>query len=115
MSLTDQRAAYEDCYRLYQEAVDSPKGAGVRIPRPSQNDAKFFALRMNKARSIQRRDSRRVYPPDHHLFDTSEFDHLQVCVRGPDPTGEWWVEVKPHAINLDYIEPLADEEEDTNA
>ena len=51
MSLTDQRAAYEDCYRLYQRAVDSRKGAGVRVPFPTENEAKFFALRMNKARS----------------------------------------------------------------
>lgn len=111
MSLTDQSAAYTDCYRLYQRAVDSRRGAGVRVPFPTENEARFFALRMNKARSIQRRDSRRIYDGAHHLYDTSEFDHLQVIVRpdSADPP-EWWVFVKPHAVAFDVIEDLADDD-----
>lgn len=107
MSLTDQRAAYTDCYDFYQAAVDSPNGAGVRHPFPTENEARFFALRMNKARSIQRRDSRRIYPTNSPLYDTSEFDHLQVIVR-PDTAGEWWAIVKPHAVDLSAIETLAE-------
>ena len=112
MSLTDQRAAYEDCYRLYERAVNSRRGAGVRVPFPTENEAKFFALRMNKARSIQRRDSRRIYSLDAPLYDTSEFDHLQVIVRpdSADPP-EWWVFVKPHAVAFDVIEDLAEDDD----
>ena len=109
MSLTNATAAYEDCYTLYRLAIDSPRGAGVRKPFPLENDARFFALRMNHARLLQRRDNRRIYPAEHHLHNTSEFDHLQVIVR-PDSAGEWWVIVKPHAIDLSDVEFLADDE-----
>lgn len=110
MTLTNQRAAFTDCYALYQSAVDSPRGAGVRTPFPAYNKARFFSLRMNHARLLQRRDNRRIYPQTHPLYDTSDYDHLQVVVRGPDPNNEWWVEVKPHAQELAYVEPLADDD-----
>lgn len=107
MSLTDQRAAYDDCYRLYQAAVDSPRGAGVRTTFPTKNQATFFQTRMNKARAIMRRDNRRAYPTTHPLYDTSEFDYLQVLIR-EDTEGTWWIYVKPHAVAFDVIETLAE-------
>jgi len=111
MSLTEQPAAYKDCYELYARAVATP--GGVRMPiGERRQSAIFFQLRMNKARQIQRDISRRVYAPDHPAYDRSEFDAYQVQVRGPDPDGTYWIYVRPHGRMdlLEYIEPISDTE-----
>jgi len=103
VSLPDSPGAYNDCYDLYQRAIDTP--GGVRTLLSTKNEAYFFQLRMHKFRTIQRRNSRRTYPTDHPLYDTSEFDPLQVTIR-EDTEGGWWVYVKPHGAKLTIIEPI---------
>lgn len=110
MSLPDQPAAYNDCYSLFEQASAQPNG--VRAPFRTENEAKFFQLRMHQARAIQRKLSRRIYPPDSPQYDTSEFDELQIQVRG-DTAGEFWVYVRRHGVKLTYVEPI--EEDNTNA
>ena len=111
MSLTDQPAAYIDCYELYRRAADTP--GGVRMPiGPRKQAATFYQLRMNKARQIERDTSRRVYQSHEPGYDRSEFDSLQVQVRGPDADGFYWVYVRPHGRMdlLREIEPISDTE-----
>lgn len=104
MSLPTQPAAYTDCYDLFQRAIDNP--LGVRTPFPTENAAKFFQLRMHQARKLLREQNCRIYPSTSALYDTSEFDSLQVQVRGPDGAGEHWIYVRPHGVVIDYVEPL---------
>lgn len=106
MSLPTRSAAYTDCYTLYEAALATP--SGVRNPFPTENAARLFQLRMHQARSLLHRDSRRAYPAESHLYDTSEFDGLQCQVLGPDDAGEWWVYVRPHGVKLEF-EPIEEE------
>jgi hypothetical protein len=105
MSLTEQPAAYHDCYLLFERAVASAHG--VRTPFPSKNDALYFQLRMNKARQIQRAMNTRAYPREHPLYGTSEFDGYKVVLR--EDGVEWWVYVEVTGVKLDYIEELEPE------
>ena len=102
MSLTDQPAAYADCYAVFRRAADTPGGVRMPIAQRKQS-ATMFQLRMNKARQIERDISRRVYPSTHQLYDCSEFDYLQVQVKGPDTEGWWYIYVKPHG-RMDLLE-----------
>ena len=108
MSLTLQPAAYLDCYRLYEQAVTH---TGMRVPFPTEADAKYFQLRMNQARVIQRAESRRIYPPEHVLHGKSEFDEFKVQVK-QDVNDEWWVYVSPHGAweALAQAEPIPNDE-----
>lgn len=105
MSLPTKSAAYTDCQTLYLAALSTP--GGVRNPFPTENAAKLFQLRMHQCRSLLQSESRRAYPPDSPAYDTSEFDGLQVQVRGPDGNNEWWIYVRPHGVELNWepIEP----------
>ena len=109
MSLTDQPAAYHDCYDLFARAVATRHG--VRTVFGLRKDALYFQLRMNKARTIQRAQNSRIYPKDHPLYSTSEFDGLKVVVR-ESLDGEWWVYVEPTGAKLTYIEELEPDESD---
>jgi hypothetical protein len=111
MSLTDQPAAYRDCYELYRRAIDTPGGVRMPVDRRRQA-ATMFQLRMNKARQIEREFSRRAYQPGDPLYDRSEFDGLQVQVKGPDPEGYYWVYVRPHGrmYLLEFVEPISETE-----
>lgn len=106
MTLPLTPAAYEDCYKLFALAITYP--TGVRTPFPSESAARHFQNRMHTARKLQRDQSRRVYPPDNPLYDTSEFDSLQVQLRFADD--EWWIYVRPHGVKLSHVE-IIDEEE----
>ncbi|MDR3572245.1 MAG: hypothetical protein P4L50_00150 [Anaerolineaceae bacterium] len=106
MSLTSQPAAYKDCYALFELAIRTP--GGVRAPVGTAAQAQTFQMRMNMARKLQRDMSRRIYAPDSHLYDTSEFDSYQVTIAEADD-GEFWVYVRPHG-RLDVIaaaEPIS--------
>ena len=92
MSLPSKPAAYRDCYELFDLALATP--GGVRAPCPTENRAKHFQARMNKARVIERDLNSRIYGKNHRLYDTSPWDGYTVRVLGPDPAGEWWVYVE---------------------
>lgn len=93
MSLTNQSAAYRDCYELYNRAVATP--GGIRTPIGTRTEALYFQMRMNQARVILRDQSRAAYPFGHHLHNTSEYDSYKVQVL-EDSAHEWWVYVRFH-------------------
>lgn len=93
MSLSRQPAAYRDCDELFRLAITHATGARVPIG-PRRAAAHQFQLRMNNYRTILREQTARIYPSDHPLYATSEFDHLSVTIA-EDTKGEWWVYVKP--------------------
>jgi hypothetical protein len=98
--------AYPDCFELYDRANAEP--AGVRMPiSMSETDAKMFQLRMNTARRLFRDKSKQIYPPDHHLYNASPYDHLAVRIR-VSAAGIWYAYVEPHGVGhlLQFIEPI---------
>jgi hypothetical protein len=93
VSLTNSKAAYTDCYRLFELAVATP--GGIRTPFATREAASYYQMRMNQARVLLRAQSKRVYSPDHPAYDRSEYDPYKVQVLESED-GEWWVYVKPH-------------------
>lgn len=108
MTLPDQIAAYEDCFDLFDAAKNDEKGSRALIG--TRGDAKYYTMRMQKARSLQRAESRRIYPRDDPAYNKSEYDHLRVTVK-EDEKGLWWVYVTRHKHEVKVIEPLSQVEE----
>lgn len=104
MSLPDQIAAYEDCFDLYSSALAD--SIGVRARFPNHVDAKLMQMRMHQARSLQRRESIRLYDKTDLRWNKSEFDPLKVSVR-VDDEDRWWVYVIRHGQEIETIEPLS--------
>lgn len=108
VALSDQIAAYHDCFDLYDRAM--AHAIGVRANLPSEAAARTFQLRMNYARVLQRREATRIWPKDDPKWGKSEFDPLIVRIRpAAEDDGTWWVYVERHGINLTNIEELDDE------
>ncbi len=103
MALPNQIGAYEDCLELYEKAAANPKGAR-RYIGPS-NIAKQYQLRMHQARSLLRKEAKRMYPKDDTRYDKSEYDHLKVTIR-EDTEGDWWAYVEPHGLVVGEIEEI---------
>lgn len=110
MPLTDSIGAYEDCFGVFERASNDKDGARVQFRDFSE--AKQFQMRMNYARTLQRRDSTRVYEPDHHLFNRSAYDTLIVRHPREDDQGFWWVYVEHQGRNILAIESLSEEPTD---
>jgi hypothetical protein len=108
MALSEQIAAYPDCFDLFDRAMAHP--VGVRALFKSESAARFFQMRMNQARTLQRRDSRRAYPAEDPRYGTSEFDPLIVRIKpAAEDDGTWWVYVERHGVEITNIEELDDE------
>lgn len=107
MALPEQIGAYEDCIRLYDEALADPIGA--RTWFPDNSAAMYFRTRMNNARVILRKESMRLYDRTDHRYNKSDFDKL-VCRIKEDTDGVFWVYVERHAATLNDIEPLSEVE-----
>ena len=119
MALSDQLAAYEDCFNLYERAktnifaakfenpdVTTLPECGARALFPTEKDATLFRMRLHQARSLARRESMRLYERTDPLYGKSEFDDLICRVHeGATPT-EWWVYIEPHGQEVQAIEFL---------
>ncbi len=105
MSLSDRPGAYADCYKLFDAAIENTKG--VRMPVSlSESEARYYQMRMNQARVVLRNESKRIYSSDHPLYNSSEYDGLQVRVRQDGKI--WYIYVEPVGLidMLEYIQPL---------
>lgn len=91
MSLPNRIEAYDDCFDAFQQALDDLVGA--RFKFSSRNEAGFFMLRMQQARSLQREQSKRLFAPTDLRWGKSEFDKLMVRQPREDTEGYWWVYV----------------------
>lgn len=74
MPLPATSASYRDCERVLNHALDQEKG--LRIDFPTIQQAQSYRHRLNSCRSILRKESRRIYPPDHKDFGRCPFDHF---------------------------------------
>ena len=87
MSLSDSRLSYEDCYKVMDKALDSSHG--VRVGYINYEEASYFRMRMNKARSLDRRFNGERYTVGQPLHKRSEYDMLTFRVRFNEDM--WWV------------------------
>lgn len=106
MPLSTSRAAYQDCYDIYDRALADPKG--IRVLCTTHSKAQNLRHRMNYARQLQRRESQEIYNVGDPQFGISPYDSFRNAIRD-DSEGNWWVYVEPYSSHGLHIEPLSDE------
>lgn len=102
MSLPQRIAAYEDCFRIFDRAITR----GARVAFATRGEAEYFAMRMQQARSLQRDESKQIYPSDDRRWGKSEYDKLVVRRAVEDDKGEWWIYIQRHDANILAVEDL---------
>ena len=105
MALSDQIAAYDDCYDLFDKAMAHPKG--VRAQFEDYPTAHHFRLRMNHSRILLRRESKRIYEAADPRWNKSEYDGLVIRLR-EDEESKWWVYVERNGGQILAVETLDD-------
>lgn len=111
MSLSTNIGAYPECFEHWEKAtaIITGGGKGYRLECTNAPAAKHLMARMNQARALLRRDSRRMYPKDDARWDKSEFDHLKLMLRD-DTDGNWWIYIISHGSIVVTAEEITDEE-----
>lgn len=105
MALSDAMAAYEDCYEYFDRARSSEKG--IRILIDTEAIAYQLRLRLNKARVLERTESRRVYPATDPRHGKSENDRYRIAIRPTaEEDGKFWVYIELWADTISEIEEL---------
>lgn len=100
MTTSTSRAAYTDCYALLDRALDRP--AGIRIACGPEADpsalgtANQLRVRLHTARSMDRMEARKVYPPDDPAHGISVYDILVVKIKQAEE--QWWVYIEPRGL-----------------
>lgn len=79
MTISDSPLSYSDCYDAMERALEDPKGIRLKVNRVQ--DAYHLRMRLNQARAINRRENRRTYDPEHHLFGRSIYDRLMFKIK----------------------------------
>lgn len=105
MTSSISKAAYTDCFDLFDRALDAPNG--IRKRATDDGQALNLRQRLHYARTLKRRESFEVYPPDSPHYGTSPYDNLIVQVKQDD--GAWWVYIKPRLAEGDIEELKAAE------
>lgn len=106
MSVTQSKAAYQDCFDYFDRALEAKLGIRVAMRNPSE--ANNLRMRMNRARQISRQEMNAIHERgfDHPEFSTSPYDALVLKVR-EKPEGDWWLYIEPRKSF--EIEELTDE------
>ena len=104
MPLPSSPLAYQDCYQLFDAAVNDPQGA--RVFKGTQEAAAHFRLRCNYARVVNRNENAKTYEKDHPLHGRSEYDTVRLTLR-EDTEGGWYVYAEKYPDIEADIEPLS--------
>lgn len=110
MALSRQRAAYKDCYEIFDAAARDPSGCRTCCG-PRYSDAEYLRARMHRARTLLRALSRDTYEPGDPLYNTSDFDMYKLTIK-PDTADEFWLYVEPQGNwkAVAAIEPIPEDE-----
>lgn len=110
MPVSSSRLSYDDCFTLFEKALNDTKGARYQIPDGAHGATKYFVMRMHQARSLDRKENKELYEKGHKLYGRSIYDPL-VCRIKKDVEGLWWVYVSHTEIPEGEIELLSEDEE----
>src|SRR5882762_5370544 len=105
MTLPNHLGAYGFEIEHFDRAIDEPLGIRVHFGKDSAG-AKKFQLRMHQARSLDRQQSRRMYPVQDIRSGASIYDPLIIRVR-EDVEGDWWVYVDKHIFDPNQSQSVA--------
>jgi hypothetical protein len=102
MSLPDRIAAYDDCFTIFDAALET----GTRVCFATYGEAHIFMMRMHMARDLQRKETKRMYPPEDPRWGKTLYDRLIVRSPRKDDNGEYWVYIEAAHANILAIERL---------
>lgn len=102
MALSNQIAAYGDCFEIFEQARET----GARVCFNTKGEAQHFMMRMHQARSLQREESCRLYEPTDVRWGKSSYDRLTVRQPIEDSDGFWWVYIEFASANIVAVERL---------
>lgn len=102
MALSNQIAAYDDCFGVFETAVKT----GARVCFETVGEARHFMMRMHQARALQREESQRLYESTDIRWGKSSYDRLTVRQPVEDKDGFWWVYIEHASANIVAIERL---------
>lgn len=103
MSLSNSRLAYQDCYELFDKALDEPRG--IRVEVASIGAASYLRLRLHHARQINRAENRATYPdPAEPLHARSIYDIF--VVRIDEDNASAWVYLDKQKVEIGRIESI---------
>lgn len=106
MPLSNARLAYQDCFDIFDAALNDEKGARVEMPDVEQ--ATFLRMRLHNARKIDRKDNTEVYSEGDPMYGQSIYDKLTVRIR--EVGGKIWLYVEQIAL-IGKIEGLSSQPE----
>jgi len=107
VTFSNSRQAYQDCYTIFDKALDDP--VGVRVAMPDEKAARWMRNRLHRARLIHRQDNAELYDQGHPMHNASPFDVLVVRIK-EDTEGGTWLYIERGGIDLTTVESLADME-----
>jgi hypothetical protein len=112
MSLGFNRDAYADCYGLLDRALASPRG--VQKVCTTHEEAFRLRNRVNKARVLDRDQSRKIYSatPDHPLYNTSDYYKLTVRIEEDPGRGVWLLLIEKNIVREIEVEELPSYEDE---
>lgn len=105
MALSTSRLSYTDCFEAMDKALEDGKGARMAVE--DHSIAVYQRMRLNQARSIDRRDNKGVYEPGAPLYGRSAYDTLTFRLK-EDTEGTWWIYLEVNMINALDIEALSE-------
>lgn len=98
MTASQSILSYPDCKEALERALKSTKG--IRLTFKTVKEARRFALRVHTFRVLDRRDSEKIYMPDHSMYGHSPYDPLVVSLR------ENVVEIGPWILDERIVEEI---------
>lgn len=104
MALSNSTLAYTDCREFLEKALDADHGS--RIPFRDEGGAKYFQMRCNQYRTLDRADSKLIYEPGHNLHGKSAYDVLTLTVK-LSTDGYAWVYAQQRTLPEGLVEPIA--------
>jgi hypothetical protein len=101
MPLPKSADAYREVEDYFDRALKAPKGIAVTVASPGQ--AVQLAQKLNHYRERLRKDSKKVYDPNHPAYGVSIYDKLQVK---KDPDNDCRVIIRTYEITAVKVEEL---------
>lgn len=94
MTESTSKAAYADCFDLFDRALESTHG--VRNRCASRGAAYHLRQRLNYARTLSRREARVIYSESDPAYGVSPYDTFVIRVVLAEPG--WYVYIEPRAV-----------------
>lgn len=104
MPLSQAIGVYDDIVEYLQRAMDAPHG--IRVQFATEAEAMKFQLRCHQLRTLERKESMRIYQPEEPQYGRSDFDKLVIRRPIPDPDDLWWVYIETVDARVIAVEEL---------